>query len=220
MTKFSMELSEVLHNLSVNEIDSLMQEVQEKVRIFSGNPHQSQFIMGESIIQVIKKRKQILLARQLKREIKFQTEEYRNNRKEMVKKVARIYSIMVSQSITDLDEGKQDLREISLSFNENLYNRRVWNTEVVTGFASTSSFFVAGTFEAEECIDICCAKRQNKKEDMYQQTVSFMLKIVIKMKLSTEIILLALIFVEKLLVRGANCRKSLKCSSWFRTGGR
>lgn len=98
----------------------------------------------------------------------------------MVRKVARVFSVMVTQSIKDLKLGKQDLREISLSFNENLYNRKNWRTQVFSGFSFTSNFLVAGQYDTDACLDICCFNKE-KNEDIFTQVNKFIMKMMLNM---------------------------------------
>jgi hypothetical protein len=87
---------------------------------------------------------------------------------------------------------------VSLLFNEELYSLSKWTIDIPTsGFASTLSLFSYDLERVSQFND-----ESFEKTPSIHQIESFITKLFLKMKLTNEICLIALIFIERLMKKG------------------
>jgi len=152
-------------------------------------------------------RKKVLNAQKEKRKYKFNSVEYRISRKVMIEKVSKI----LNQSITDFmnriladDEHchdsnhiHEDVRESSMLFKENNYDKTKWTVEIpISGYANILPFFsFLSTVQTQSEKELATPPKTIEIE-------RFIFKIMNSMRLSNEVCLMSLIFIERLLKTG------------------
>lgn len=140
----------------------------------------------------------------------FKSRDYQLTRKDMICKVSIIIHILIEQfmervlKINDCNHkhnkhrhGKhEEVRQSSLLFNEELYNRSKWTIDIpVNGFASTLSVFSYNLDHVSQMED-----EDLEKVPSIHKVETYVNRIMMKMKLTNEVCLLALIFIERLMV--------------------
>jgi hypothetical protein len=81
-------------------------------------------------------------------------------------------------------------------FNEELYHPNKWTIDIpLNGYASTSTLFCYGLEHVNQLDE-----DDLEKVPTVQKIENFIMKIVMKMKVTNEVCLLALIFIERLMV--------------------
>lgn len=118
----------------------------------------------------------------------------------MISKVSSIIHMLICQFMERVLKEKQgqvheEVKQATLIFNEELYTRHKWTIEVpINGFASTAPLFVYDYQEVGHDSD------ELEHPPTKQQVESYMTRIFLRMKLTNEVCLLSLIFIERLMV--------------------
>lgn len=111
-------------------------------------------------------------------------------RRHVIDQVAQIFCNRIETSMDKILSG-HPVRESSLVFKEQNYGKRKWEVETPTnGLASMMPFFAFQTVKAED---------ELSKLPTHKEIQTFLVKIMQSMRLSNEVCILALIFVEKLI---------------------
>lgn len=144
-------------------------------------------------------RKKVLEATQKQRQFLFSQPKYQVTRKRMIEECSKILVNTIEIFMARIKPEKsnrryEEVRECSLLFNERNYGHRKWHVNVPTsGLASSMPFFAFGTRETDVELDQAPSVHEVEK---------FIFKNMGAMRLSNEVCLMSLIFVERLLKVG------------------
>ena len=149
----------------------------------------------------------MLNAQKEKRKYKFNSPEYRVSRKMMIEQVSKILNRKITDFMNriladdehchDSNHIHEDVREASMLFKENNYDKTKWQVEVpISGFANILPFFSFNTRVEEQ------TEKELATPPKPIEIERFIFKIMNSMRLSNEVCLMSLIFIERLLKKG------------------
>lgn len=146
-------------------------------------------------------RRIMLKFKQDEKKFKFNQPEYRVNRRQMISRVSRILRDRILHFMRHIVESTHDneVREVSLSFKEDHYGPKKWDLQVpMSGFASIMPMFYSYNVDMHD---------QTFEDDLELAPSNFEIEKFIKrfmlcMNLETEVCLMSLIFIERLLKNG------------------